>query len=284
MKTEAAVQRLGDADVWADVCFDPINDRIRMDDYHGEPARVLELVERANPAWSTKIILKVRTPDITVFASGGYREKVIVPEYFGGDDMHFLTRYPDPKREENLLRQENAIILATIRGQSPAPLVRDHTSVQVEAGLYADAVSIANIFKTVFEVYPTPMYEADYIRHTMEEGTRYAVVRSGNNPVAVASAEVNRRFGNAEITDCVTLPEFRGKGYNQAIVGSLCNGLRREGIHCLYTIARSGSFSINKVFNNLGFRYGGTLRNNVRIGSGFEDMNVWWHVGRQLPM
>ena len=284
MKTEAVVRRLGDADVWADVWFDPVNDRIRMDDYQGEPSGVLALVEGANPYWSTKIILKVRGADLEYFASSGYREKVIIPEYFGGEDMHFMTRYPDPQREENLMRQENAIILATVRGQMSTTSSRVSDAGLVEPGLYADAAAISVIFKTVFEYYPTPMDDPDYVRHTMEEGTRYAVIRSGNKPVAVASAEINRRYRNAEITDCATLPEFRSKGYNRAIVRWLAEGLQRDGITCLYTIARSGSFSINKVFHSLGFSYGGTLRNNVRIGSGFEDMNVWWHIGRQLPM
>lgn len=284
MEIQAVTRRLENGEAWADVYFDPRNDRIRVDDYQGDPAGLLDMIEKSNPEWSSKIIVKARTSDTVFFERNGFKEKVIIPEFFDGADVHFMTRYPDPQRMENAMRQENAIILATIRAASPSFRAGSDNHLKVEHGLYADAPAIAHIVKTSFEVYPTPMDDPEYVRHTMEEGTRYAVIRSGNTPVAVASAEINRHYRNAEITDCATLPEFRGKGYNRAIVRWMCEDLQREGITCLYTIARAGSFSINKVFYSLGFSFGGTLRNNVRIGSGFEDMNVWWHTGRQLPM
>jgi len=117
-----------------------------------------------------------------------------------------------------------------------------------------------------------------FLRKTMEEGTVYVVIRQDNKIMSVASAEINRLYSNAELTDCATLPTAQGKGYMKKLIVKLEKILEREGIHCLYTIARAESYSMNKVFWQLNYSYGGRMTNNCFIYSGLEDMNVWYKL------
>jgi RimJ/RimL family protein N-acetyltransferase len=93
--------------------------------------------------------------------------------------------------------------------------------------------------------------------------------------VSAACAEINRAYRNAELSDCGTLKDMAGRGYMRAILSALMKDLQEEGIHALYSIARSESVSMNAVLKNLGFDCTGALIQNVRIFSGFENMNVW---------
>ena len=110
----------------------------------------------------------------------------------------------------------------------------------------------------------------------MEEGTRYVLIRNEKKIVSAASAEINLHHSNAELTDCATLPEAEGKGHMKKLLSKLEAVLKKKKIDCLYTIARSESYSMNKAFYQLGYTYGGMMTNNCFIYSGLEDMNVWY--------
>jgi putative beta-lysine N-acetyltransferase len=115
-----------------------------------------------------------------------------------------------------------------------------------------------------------------YVRKTLEEGTIYVVIREHDKIISAASAEVNRQYFNAELTDCATLPEAQGQGHIKKLLSKLEAVLDHDKIQCLYTIARAESYSMNKVFYQLDYSFGGTLVNNCFIYSGLEDMNVWY--------
>ena len=104
----------------------------------------------------------------------------------------------------------------------------------------------------------------------------FAAAFTVNKIVAAASAEINKQYRNAELTDCATAEGFQGKGYMRSLLLELERNLRTQGITCLYTIARAESFGMNKAFHDLGFAYSGRMTNNCFIFSGLEDMNVWY--------
>ncbi|MFP3637406.1 GNAT family N-acetyltransferase, partial [Bacillus sp. SIMBA_033] len=72
---------------------------------------------------------------------------------------------------------------------------------------------LAKLYDTVFETYPTPMNEPDYIQKVMEEGTVFYAVEHDGHIVSAASAEINAPYGHAELTDCATLPTYRKLGF-----------------------------------------------------------------------
>lgn len=96
-----------------------------------------------------------------------------------------------------------------------------------------------------------------------------------NEIVSASSADLNHEFLNAEITDCATHPEHRGKGLLSELVYELENALRDRSYHVLYSIARAISPGVNIVFSKHGYTYSGRQVNNSNIMGKFEDMNIW---------
>ena len=139
-----------------------------------------------------------------------------------------------------------------------------------------EAEALAKLYRDSFRVYPTPVNDPAYVKKTIDDGTVYVFIRDGNRIVSAASAEINEKYRNAELTDCATAEDYEGKGYMRALLTELENHLRAREISCCYTIARSASFGMNKVFHQLGYKFGGRMVKNCMIYSGMEDMNVWY--------
>ena len=56
---------------------------------------------------------------------------------------------------------------------------------------------------------------------------------------------MNIKEGNAELTNCATLPEYRKHGFMKSLLIKLEEELQEKSIFCSYTIARSLSFGMN---------------------------------------
>ncbi len=255
-----------------EVYLDPFSRRIRVDAYRGTPEDVLDQVRNLIPAWTEKIIIKSRPSDKTYFESENFLSEGHIPAYFSGEDMYFLVSYLKEDRSRAQVEFEGTPFAEFQRSTG---LIENILIGDIRQLHSSDADSIALIFDLVFEYYPTPMNQPDYVRQTMDEGTIYFGVFEFGKLVSVASAEINLEFGNAELTDCATSPQFTGRGYMQAILQKIQNELLKRKITCQYTLARASQSGINKVFYNLGFKFCGILKQNCCIGTGMEDMAVW---------
>lgn len=256
------------------VYVDSFNGRIRMDDYAGTLPVVLKSVMTEVSAWVEKLIVKSRPEDVSFFVSQGFEEEAHINGYFSGKDMHFVTKYFSEKRKISLkLNEEDAIIEKILQ---PSTSEKDSVSPDIQVATTSDCDELAKLYKEVFRLYPTPVHDPSYLRKTMEEGTVYVFVREKKKMMSAASAEIDRQFHNAELTDCASCPEARGKGHMKKLLSRLEDILIDKGVHCYYTIARAESYGMNKVFFQLGYSYGGRLKNNCVIFSGIEDMNVWY--------
>ena len=253
---------------------DAFNKRIRIDDYSGNITEVIQLIAQTVPAWTEKIIVKSRPQDVSAFMKKGYCEEAHVKGYFAGIDMHFVTRYPSRQRQYNKKEPEEEAIIDGVLGTPTAG--SSALSFPITYASSADAHELAKLYRDTFPVYPTPLGDPEYILKTMTDGTLYVYIKERNKIVAAASAEINKQYRNAELTDCATAEGFQGKGYMRSLLLELERNLRTQGITCLYTIARAESFGMNKAFHDLGFAYTGRMTNNCFIFSGLEDMNVWY--------
>jgi len=253
---------------------DSFNKRIRVDDYTGDVNSVLQLIDQATQNWVEKVIIKARGPELQIFQSQGFSKEAFIKGYFSGTDMHFMAKYFSSARSHNSKQGEEKVMVEKLVREK-IPVSDSDVSIVKEATI-DDAEELTRLYSTIFKVYPTPLGESGYVRKTMEEGTRYVLIRSENKIVSAASAEINLHYSNAELTDCATLPEVEGKGYMKKLLSKLEAILKRDKINCLYTIARSESYSMNKAFYQLGYTYGGMMTNNCFIYSGLEDMNVWY--------
>jgi putative beta-lysine N-acetyltransferase len=252
---------------------DEYSKRVRVDDYHGSREDVLRLINTSLPGWTEKLIIKSRTKDLDFFLANTFRKEAFVAGYFAGADMHFVTRYLSSKRRVSTKEErEDAIVQSVLA----TPLEQDTpVTVTIHIADPIDAPALAELYHSTFRIYPTPVSDPQYIRKTMREGTTYVFVREGKKIVSAASAEINQKYRNAELTDCATAEGHQGKGYMRALLLELEHRLRKQGITCPYTIARSESFGMNKVFHQLGYAFGGRMTKNCMIYSGLEDMNVW---------
>ncbi|MDZ4713923.1 MAG: putative beta-lysine N-acetyltransferase [Cytophagales bacterium] len=253
---------------------DPYSRRLRVDDYEGPVNEVVKAIDTARQPWAEKVIIKSRPGDVAAFRECGYEQEAIVSKYFAGTDMHFLARYFAEARRVNEKAKQEDDIIRKLLASTPAGEKSDTS--RVLFGGPDDADELAGLYKRVFPVYPTPVGDPHHIRKTMAAGTLYALIRDGHGLMSAASAEVNRKYLNAELTDCASAEEVQGKGYMRMLLTALESTLKSQGIGCFYTIARSESYGMNKVFHQLGYSFGGRMTNNCIIFSGMEDMNVWY--------
>ncbi|MBO9130429.1 putative beta-lysine N-acetyltransferase [Bacillus sp. 165] len=256
--------------------LDHFNERIRIDYYLGNISDLVTKVEALAEAYNyTKIIIKVRKEHLHTFLQFGYVMEAFLQSYFQGSDGYFVTKYRDEKRRNSgeWVKEDNivsAILHTTVFKEKSVPKEYVLRKAKKE-----DATELAALYGHVFEVYPTPLNQADYIEKTMEEGTIYYVYEKEGRIVSAASAELDVVQRNAELTNCATLEEHRNYGLMKELLKKLEEELFNRAIYCSYTIARSLSYGMNAAFHQLGYTYTGRLTNNCYIFDKLEDMNVW---------
>lgn len=226
----------------------------------------------------TKIFVKVPESSVEIFASSGYITEATVPFFFHGKEpVVFMAKYTDPSRKEVSYEMVIADVLSEAfkcAGKRSVPEMPDGFSLMhAHAG---DAKEIAALFRSVFETYPFPVFDAEYIRESMQGQIRYFVIRQSHLLAAVASCEIDAENLNAEVTDFATSPLFRGMGFAGTLLHAMETELKKEGILLAYTIARATSYPINLTFARAGYQYGGLLPNNTNICGAMESMNVWY--------
>ncbi|MGO4498401.1 putative beta-lysine N-acetyltransferase [Paenibacillus sp. 2RAB27] len=258
-------------------CLDFTNKRLRVDDYSGNVDVIYRrVVEMAKSHALTKVFIKSREVDWQSFLSKGCMLEGIYKGYFNGDDAYCMAMYDDLARrtsdywleEDQILQQVLSLPLKPDR-----PLVPSNMTMRL-AGL-EDAEQLSQLYSHIFQTYPTPMNDAMYVEKTMREGTIYYLVKSLDQLVSAASAEINSVYANAEMTDCATLPAYRNQGLMRLLIHALETELVARQITCAYSLSRALSFGMNAVFYQMGYGYYGRLTKNCDIYDKFEDMNLW---------
>ncbi|MGE6376035.1 putative beta-lysine N-acetyltransferase [Peribacillus muralis] len=256
---------------------DHVNQRLRLDDYRGHfQAAVKRALAIAKEQNFTKVILKARQEDLSAALAQGFMLEGIMSKYFKGNDAYCMAFYlTDERRTSDFWIKEDKIIEAACalpRLKEKQPIPEDYV---LRFATGEDARELAKLYRTVFETYPTPMNDERYIEKVIEEGTIFSIIEYGGSIVSAASAEVNERYHNAELTDCATIAHHRKHGFMKVLLTALEEELIRKSIFCSYSLARSLSMGMNAVFYQLGYQYGGRLTKNCNIWDKYEDMNIW---------
>jgi beta-lysine N6-acetyltransferase len=254
--------------------LDFFNKRIRVDTYRGNVIAMLNKIEEVAQIHTfEKIIIKARYEHVSLFLERAYAIEATIDGYFSGSTMLFMTKYRTDERRNSSYWLEGDNVLAAVvkKEQQVVPAVADYV---IREATNADIEGLTSLYKEVFQVYPTPLHDASYIRSEMGETLFYVATHNGKI-VSVASAEMNRMDFNAELTNCATVTEHRKAGLMKILLSKLEEELIRRHIYCAYTIARSLSFGMNCAFYQLGYTYTGRLTNNCYIYDKLEDMNVW---------
>jgi putative beta-lysine N-acetyltransferase len=259
------------------VYLDPFNKRIRIDDYLGNTIKLIqkaeELVQKYN---AEKLIFKVRREHFLDFYEKGFQPEAVVDSYFLGSDAYFFSKFYkiERKRSDHWITEDQII-----KGISKLTPVQKKIYPPVDYELKkadeSHAAELAALYQQVFQIYPTPLNDPEYVKKTMGEGTIYFIFTYQEKIISSASAEINHIYKNAELTDCATLPEHRQYGLMKILLKELEGELRKKGIYCAYSIARALSFGMNAALFQLGYHYRGRLMNNCYIFDKLENMNMW---------
>ncbi len=225
----------------------------------------------------TKIFCKVPEWAAPQFFADGYLSEAIIPGFYQGKaGAFFLAKYLDSDRLMNL--ETNSLgELSELLKNTHAKTAHSNKDFRKIKHLGPDDVEqITDLYRKVFLSYPFPIHNPGYILKTMQENVHYFGVSKKGKLVAIASAEIDQKGANAEMTDFATDPDFRGQKLGQLLLEKMETEMKAMKINTLYTIARLKSIPMNKVFLKHQYQYAGTLLRNTNISGNIESMNVYY--------
>lgn len=277
MGTVADTQLIKNGDYTVEVYIDSFNKRVRVDDLLGNISVAMKKAEEiAKAQQAEKLIIKARKEQFIPLIEHGFLCEAEIDRYFLGSDLYFFCKYYSlERRTSSHWLAEDDIVKHVLRLEVNRHTIMPPSEYKLKKITYEDADILASLYNEVFQIYPTPLNDPQYIKKTISEGTIYYCFQYNGKIVSAASAEVNTFYKNAELTDCATLPEHRKHGLMKILLVKLEEELKSDGIFCAYSIARSLSFGMNAALHQLGYRYRGRLMNNCYIFDKLEDMNVW---------
>ncbi len=249
--------------------------RLNLDDVGGTLATLTKLAKAKGYG---KVFARIPLDAWPAFKTAGYRKEAVIPGFYRGQtDGLFVARYFSARR----LVLSNAETTAHLPGKRAraAPAIKPavaFASQPVETCNPADASEMREVFQQVFESYPFPIHDPDYLKQVMAKGVPYYCIRAGDGIAALAAAEINRECQTVEMTDFATLPAWRKYGMATTLLRHMEKEARRLGIKTAYTIARAASPGINLLFQGNGYQYAGLLVNNTQISGSIQSMAVWY--------
>ena len=222
----------------------------------------------------TKLFCKVPKNIAPLFFADGYTMEAYIPKFYNNsEDVFFVSKFLNADRllsvEKNPLCDLSKLLLSKAKSK-----VIQTTDYSIKRLNDSDVEQITAIYHEVFESYPFPIHDQDYICETMNANVSYFGAEKDGELVALASSEMDLKGKNAEMTDFATLPEYAGKGLATLLLNTMETEMKSLGIKVVYTIARLNSIPMNKTFLRLNYQYSGTLINNTNIAGKIESMNI----------
>lgn len=257
---------------------DAYSDRIRCDHppaCSGQ-ALALALTEAARSCGRGRIALFAPPSTNAELERESFVLEATMPGFYAGTgDCAVLGKALDPARAE--LSEPEAVAEADsiLKRKTGTAAPAQRPAPATERAQQSDAPAIAALITQTFDRYPTPTGVPAYVAAQIDEGVPFRIVREGEAVVACASADLIRSARTAELTDCATRPDQRGRGLMQGILSDLMDDMRAMDYPTAFTLARASVPGINLAFWRLGFVWRGQMRSSCRIGGGIEDMNVW---------
>lgn len=242
---------------------------------HTYPSDLIDLAKKNN---YSKIFAKIPECHSNIFLDAGFQEEAHIPAFYSGKEASMFMGFflnDERVKESNLERIEEILNIALGKKADPSTCDLKNGFV-LRVCNETDVAMLANIYQTVFQSYPFPIYDPKYILETMKSHVDYFGIEASGRLVAVSSAEMDKQESNVEMTDFATFPQWRGNGFAQILLSGMENEMKKKGIKTAYTIARAMSAGMNIAFSKAGYKFGGRLKNNTNISGRIESMNVWY--------
>lgn len=276
---ETRYERIQQPDFNAVIYIDIQNKRLRLTgfnaaDYNKLIDFLLLTAEKYN---CSKIWLVCSNSDWINFLSRGFVIEGAAEGYLNGQTGYFMSYFlTGERRSSACYTKEQKILFEVLKlaqeGNLYSILPQDYNLRKAGSD---DITALSSLFARVFETYPVPVTNPEYLLEAINTKSVFYLVEHKGEVVSAASADMNFKLGNAEITDCATLPYYRGQGLMYILIKALESDVQLRNIYCFYTLARAKSPGIGKVFRKLGYQYRGRLINNCNICDNYEDMNLW---------
>ncbi len=235
-----------------------------------------KIKQLANTENYSKIVCKIPKSTAPTFFANGFIVEAFIPQFYNKrEDAFFVSKFLNSDRllniETNKLASFSQILKKDNRKNK-----EDYPDFTFRELNKSDVSNITDIYKEVFETYPFPIHDKEYIIQTMNEGVRYFGAEKKNQLAAIAASEIDVKGKNAEMTDFATYPEFAGHSLATSLLKRMEFEMRKDGIHTLYTIARLNSIPMNLTFIRMDYKYSGTLIKNTNIAGNIETMNIYY--------
>jgi len=197
--------------------------------------------------------------------------------FFQGDDAYVFAMFLDPNRNQSIDKDEQHRVIDMVEQDKhiylkrplPAGYTMRHATVH-------DTSELAQLYDTIFETYPTPMNNAQYIENLMQDDVYFTIIEYHGQIVSASAADIIPDFNSAEMTDCATLLEHRQKGLLSHQFSYLIELMRQKGVQTLFCYSRAVSLGMNLINIRNGFTYGGRMVQNSNIAGRLECMNIWF--------
>lgn len=223
-----------------------------------------------------KVLCNCRVRDLVFFRKMGFVVEGLISGFFRGRDAYCVSFFLNKDRVHSKREEEEEEILKMCfdekRISKPRKIDEQY---KIRDCVEDDIPQMIKLFKKVFKTYPAPVFEEEYLREMINEKILFKGVFSTNGLISIASADLDSKNLNAEITDCATYPKYRGRGLLSNLINELEEDLKARGYYILYSLSRAINAGINISLRKQGYYYGGRLINNCNICGGFEDMNIW---------
>jgi putative beta-lysine N-acetyltransferase len=228
-----------------------------------------------------KLFCKVPKKVSPSFLARGYILEGVIPLFYKGEEDAFLvSKY---LKAERLLSAPSALLdrlKELLSGYTPegtiSEKIKEQSAYTIRKLTEQDIPQMIAIYSEVFQSYPFPINDPDYLAETMHEHVQYFGAFKGNELAALSSSEIDFEAQNAEMTDFATSKEHTGHNLSCLLLREMEKAMREQNIKTLYTIARLKSIPMNKTFLKLGYEYSGTLINNTNIAGDIESMNLYY--------
>lgn len=269
------------SDFSANLFLDNYNQRIKILNYSGNIKElILKTRKLAELNGFDKIICFTSRKDWQKFLRHGYVLESVLKYYNQGEDAYIVSKFRSQERLTSNSLMEETLLVESIMEQE----ISSNKDANLEGFTFRKAVrddipKLIELYQSIFETYPSPLIHADYLESIFGLESIFCVAEKDGKIVAAASAELDIEHLAAELTDCATHPEARGKGLMSNLLKLLEQIIFEKGFVCSYTMARAKSFGMNSIFYQLGYEFLGRLVNNCDIYGAYEDMNIW---GRNL--
>lgn len=259
------------------IYIDHVNKRVKIIDFNNISVQNLKrIIHFSSKQHLGKIICNCDIESFEIFVHAGFELEGKIDGYFKGKDAFCMSYFISSDRKicSNFSKKE--LLVKQCLDVQNTFIHHDNSSKYcIRNAIKSDIEDMIKLFSTVFSKYPSPIYDKEYLKQTMNEKVLYKVAVHNGKIIGVASADMDKENLNAEITDCATYPDYRGNGILSNIIYSLESNLKHMGFISLYSLSRAINPGINIVLSKHNYKFTGRLINNCNICGIFEDMNIW---------